>query len=263
MTSEFYNNEIISLYNQGNSLRDIEKILHLHKSAIYKILKKNNILRERGKAIALSKLNDIPISKELQNIINGELLGDGHITVGNHQSCFSYGTSKKEYAEWLSDLINNHGLKTVGNGVYQTNTKDGINHKYHMGYRFNTISTIQLHEQRNRWYKNNIKIVPKDLILSKESLLHWWIGDGTFNKKSKTGWIATDSFAENEVVFLSNQINDLLNTKLKVNKCSSIYKNIEKDIFRIYIPRESLENILYFIGPCPVKCYKYKWGKND
>jgi hypothetical protein len=181
-------NKCILLYSQGLSLRNIGKALDVSSTAVLNALKRNGILRrERGQAIALSKLNDVPIPETLQRMIDGELLGDGHITVGRHQSCFSYGTSKKEYAEWLCEMFNQFRLPPVGVGVYKSNNWDGNRRKRHIGYHFNTISTIQLYEQRQRWYPFGIKRVPDDLCLSRETLLHWWIGDGSFNKRSRYG----------------------------------------------------------------------------
>ncbi len=248
----------IALYSQGLSLRDVGIVLGISNAAVLKTLKRNEVpRRERGRAIALSKRNDIPIPEALQRM---ELLGDGHITIGRHQSCFSYGTSQKEYAEWLCDTFRKFGLPPVGVGVYETNTWDGDRRKRHIGYHFNTISTIQLHEQRQRWYGSGIKRVPTDLHMSHEVLLHWWIGDGSFNKHGKYGWLATDSFSEGEVVHLSQQVNDLLGTHIKAVPCRSRHKGVEKIVYRIYIPRESLEEIWHFTGISPVECYRYKWG---
>lgn len=251
----------VELYSQGLSLRDVGKTLGIGDAVVLKILKRNEIARrERGQAIALSKRNDIPIPETLQRIIDGELLGDGHITVGRHQSCFSYGTSQKEYAEWLGETFRQFGMPLVGEGVYKTNAWDGSRRKRHVGYHFNTISTVQLHEQRQRWYGSGLKRVPADLNMSRETLLHWWIGDGSFNKRKKYGWLATDSFSEKEVVGLSQQVNNLLDTHIRAVPCRCRHKGVEKIVYRIYIPRESLEEIWHFVGFPPTECYRYKWG---
>jgi hypothetical protein len=90
--------------------------------------------------------------------------------------------------------------------------------------------------------------------------LCWWIGDGNLNKRGKYGWLLTDSFSEQEVNLLSQRINNLLGTVVKTNRCRCIHKGIETFVYRIYIPRVSLEEIWHFIGFPPVDCYRYKWG---
>jgi hypothetical protein len=254
-------NQCISLYSQNLSTRDIEKILGVSNSTVCKALNRNNIpLRDPGYAIFLSKKNDIPIPETLQKIIDGEMLGDGHITVGKYQSCFSYGTNQEEYARWLCGKFNEFGIPSVGNGVNKIDVFDERYNKWYVTYHFNTISTVQLHEQRQRWYQNGIKTVPDDLCLSRETLLCWWIGDGTRNVNGGYGWLETDSFSEQEVNLLSQRINDLLGTSVKTNRCRYMNKGIETFVHRIYIPRVSLEEIWHFIGFPPVDCYRYKWG---
>lgn len=252
--------QIIELYLGGQSLRKTGKIVNKSPDIVRKILIKNNIdRRNKSESVALNLRNNITLNEYIIKIIEGELLGDGHINLGKYQSCFSYGSSKEEYVKYLSNIFKENNIPSVGVGVYTSNTFDKRYNKRYLKYHFSTISTLQLKEMRKKWYdENGIKIVPKDLILSKESILSWWIGDGSNNINRFYGWLETDAFTEKEVNFLSNSLNSVVGINSKVNKCK-VENN--KTVYRIYIPRVSLEIMLDFIGPCPVECYNYKWRR--
>lgn len=252
-------NQCIKLYSEGNSLRQVAKIADISASLVLKILKKNNApRRDRVRALILSKVNDFQINPFLHRVINGELLGDGHVTKGVHQSCFSYGTSQEEYANWLSNLFVKNGVPICGNGVYKNVSYYKVRKKVYTKFLFNTLSNKDFYKIRHKWYDDlGVKKVPDNLKISKEVILHWWIGDGSYNKKGKYGWLATDSFLEEEVIILSDKLNSFLNIETRPRSCKI---KGEKIVFRIYIPRVSLEEILHFTGFPPVECYRYKWG---
>jgi hypothetical protein len=109
---------------------------------------------------------------------------------------------------------------------------------------------------RNEWYKNGVKIVPKGLNLTKMMLLHWWMGDGFINKRSRQAYICTDSFQSKEVLYLVGKINELVgtNSKLKYRKNPG-----GAVIPRIYFSKTDIKLFLNFIGESPVKSLEYRW----
>jgi len=70
-------------------------------------------------------------SKKCIDFLNGEMLGDGSIYNGgiySNKAYFRYGTSKKEYIEWLSKTLASFGLEQCGkiNSYTKTGKEVGL-----------------------------------------------------------------------------------------------------------------------------------------
>lgn len=201
----------------------------------------------------------IPISNNLLEILDGEMLGDGCIYVSrsNCQGYFkeSIGYDKKEWGEFLINIFKNNNILIGGSGL--------ISRKDKPGWSFFTRSTIELGNIQRRWYKNNnkfnsnkkssfsnrknIKIIPIDLKLTPNTLLHWYIGDGCFRKRGSIG-LATCGFSFDEIEFLRFLLKRDFNLKTSHTADG-----------KISIPRYEAVRMLEIMGECPVECYKYKW----
>ena len=103
-------------------------------------------------------------------------------------------------------------------------------------------------ELRDKWYPNGKKIIPKDLIITPTVFLHWFLGDGNYNK-SHGITLCTDSFSEKDVLTLINNLNK--------NYCIESYHR--KLTNRIIIPNRYVFEIFNIIGQSPVYCYLHKW----
>lgn len=243
--------EIITAYTTGSSLTKIASDFCISLAKIKAILYKNNIcLRSRSEMTRQQYRHDIPLSKEMIEHIEGELLGDGSIRQGVFQANFGLGTSNFEYAEWLSKIFINNNMPLQGRG---------INTEYHVSfgtdciaYRFRTISTVQLYDIRQRWYPDGKKRIPKDLEITPLRILHWWIGDGSLRGET-SGILCTDCFPIEDQKILIEKINSTINVNAHIVP-------IAKGFYRIFIPAQDMLKFLQYMGSPPFKSIEYKWN---
>lgn len=201
-------------------------------------------------AIKNSKSRKIPIiiNETERNILDGLMLGDGHIDSNNFCGRYTQGCKYLEFLEHIKLLL------PLDWGPIWEDKKQNC---YHLKSHF----TPTLLEFKKRWYPSGKKIVPKDLILSKEAILYWFLGDGSirFGNKSKFPnskhyeiKLATDGFTREDNLFLVEQLG-------VIGIRSSVLKYNQIRIFT-----ESNEKFFKLLGSCPVNCYNYKWrGYND
>jgi len=211
--------------------------------------------------------NHLEISPYLRAMLEGELLGDGSITVawsndnGYSSAKYSHGSKYREYLIWLSGEFSSQGLEQAGT-IYRTiykpkTTKLGWRHNQYISYRYNTRTYPELVQFRERFYPDGKKIVPKDLILNPISARQWYIGDGSLNRQKNAGedsfsiGIATCGFDKYSVVYLMDQL-----STLGIKVTHRLNNNT------IYISTSSTADFLDWIGPCPPEIeniYGYKW----
>ncbi len=79
--------------------------------------------------------------------------------------------------------------------------------KYHTFNLWSSFTT-QFREIYNVWYPKSSKIVPKTLRITPDTLLHWYIGDGSYSTSSIL--FSTHNFPVTDVRFLSDQLNNIL-----------------------------------------------------
>ena len=117
-------------------------------------------------------------------------------------------------------------------------------------------SCLFLTNVRDRWYPSGRKIVPRNLVVSKDCLLYWFLSDGSIEFSNRRRFpkskfmrirLATDGF--------DNQDNEVLINKLKEIGIEAIYR-----AKRLYIRSKSNERFFNMLGKPPINCYKYKWG---
>lgn len=190
-----------------------------------------------------SKKTHLAISEKERNILNGLLLGDGYINANTFSGRYQQACKYKEFLEHITSIL------ALDWGPIYFDRKWNC---YFIKSRFNPT----LLEFRKRWYPNGKKIVPKDLVLSTEIVLYWFLGDGSirFGNKSKFPHskhyeikLATDGFSRDDNLFLVDKLTD-------IGLRSCLLKRNQIKIFT-----ESNEKFFKLIGSCPVNCYKYKW----
>ena len=108
-----------------------------------------------------------------------------------------------------------------------------------------------------RWYPFGKKIVPRDIKLTKEALLFWYLSDGSIDFSNKKKFpnsasyrirLATDGFLPADNRFLMEKLAEIgLESTLTSN--------------RINLTASSSRRFLNMIGNAPITCYRYKWGK--
>lgn len=202
------------------------------------------------------------------NYIDGLVLSDGHIHKGIKTGQYM---QKCKHKEWLDkikgDLYSFSIESNVNNGkLMHGGFFNGLNKPEISGFNYSlwTKSYIEFKELRERWYKEwyldlddgtriiTQKIVPKDICLNQECVANWYLGDGSIIKHYCDSYrieIATMCFKKEEVVFLSETLNNVLEINSYVDKRNAIYIGKLKDII----------SFIEYIKDYKVDCYSYKF----
>lgn len=220
-----------------------------HYKTILRWLRKMDIpVRSSNEGQFLAVKNFLALPSKLLELLEGELLGDGCISMTGKRSAHYQHTSKyAEYVAWLSKQFASLGLEQTGRlGKYRNN---GFSNTivYHYGSR----SYPELVPIRKQWYPNGKKIVPEKLELTPLRMRQWYLGDGSLarHKDCDPGiHFATNGFDINSV---NRLVGELQKQGFKARRQSS--RNA------INLSIHSTQDFLDYIGPCPVGCYDYKW----
>ena len=196
-------------------------------------------------------LVDIPLSNKFLSILNGLLLGDGGLrSEYGFQGRYKHDDKHYSYIVWLRKIFKKNKISV--SKIYKRIHKNVGNA---ITYSFYTGSTIQFGNLYRKWYPSKKKIIPKDVEIKKNTLLHWYVGDGTLvkrsgrNKNSRCIKIYTDAFKRRDIKRIIKQIKDL----------TGVSPNYQKSRNNIYIKDNDVKKFIKFLGKCPVKCYQYKF----
>lgn len=244
---------IVNLYVSGLSIRRVAEQVSLSSGTVAYYLNKLNITRspeQAAKIKDLSKIqNHIDISKELYEVLTGEMLGDGCLKCTGKSAYFSYGTSNIVYRDYLMNRLKDLGLE-IGDTWHYTNTRSD---EYQL-YGFYTKSYVELMDIYNQWYTNE----PKKKILAQVELTptivkHWYVGDGTLDhdklKDTYRIYIFTCIFSQEE--------NQLLADKLSLIGMPTRVGHV-RHYPCLRISSMATFEFLNYIGE-PVPGYEYKW----
>lgn len=175
--------------------------------------------------------------------MNGELLGDGCLRACTSYSAkFRYGSKHLEYIDYVSGTLNAFGIKQSGK-IYKRAT--GV-------YHYDSCSYYKLSFLRKAWYPEGKKEVPRGLKLTPLVCRQWYIGDGCLVKSVRynpTIILCTTGFPVSDVEWLVKQL-----WEIGILATRQHAQNV------VSISRCSSRDFLHYIGECPVKCYRYKWG---
>ncbi|MEI6421887.1 MAG: hypothetical protein WCP55_06680, partial [Lentisphaerota bacterium] len=222
---------------------------------ILQLCKKLNIVRTRSEAVSISKRTlsyDSIMTNEIQNVIDGMLMGDGSIVVNENTKVgrFSIGSVHEEFAQYCSSFLKMYGASVP---AFDRGTKGrGM-------WNVQTYSHPDFYAQRQRWYPNGIKAIPQDIVFTKIFMIMWYLGDGCLssgNEKNNSRYLyfSTNSFSkeslETIVVPKFEEIGVEVN-KVDDDNCLSISS-------RGFWPL-----LKYMGGESPVKCFQYKFDLED
>ena len=209
---------------------------------------------------------NIKINDYLVDYIDGLLLSDGHISRRNVYTG-RYMQPCKDFS-WLSIISEYFSLY----GVVSIISKEHI-HKDHGNFNnitfdLSTLSYVELIDFHNRWYipyyyedKDGYekfrykKIVPSDINLTPGCVANWYLGDGHLHKDKRyitayTLSIATMGFTKDDIFFLSDKINLLLDINSNVSKDGKIFISTRSEII----------SFLDYIKGCEYPdCYAHKF----
>lgn len=190
--------------------------------------------------------------KEL-NFLNGILLSDGYIN--KRDFSFSVTSSSKQFLEYIMTKLPPNIWRN-NNMIREEAKFDKRINKTLMSYRLISKSNEIFYDLRQKWYPNGIKIIPSDIIIDKNCLLGWYLGDGSLNqhhllKRTDGIKLCTNSFSPIDIeTFLLPQLNHY-NPRITYT---------EKKQPIITIPRNKCDLFLNDIGNAPFDDYKHKWA---
>ena len=187
----------------------------------------------------------IIISNEASEILEGELLGDGGLeptkTLGNPG--FVHSTANFHYSIYLEQTLYKAGISVHSEILPSRN--NGKKQR-----RIRTPNNQSFRQLLLDWYPQGVKVVPENLILTKEKCLHWYLGDGYVECKSSK--LSTCGFTWDEVHRLAEMMR-VLGFKASVDRHSGDYP-----VLRLLTAAS--RDFLDWIGPCPVIGYEHRWN---
>jgi len=254
--------KIIEAYKQGKSIRTISKesfsILggQYSKDIIARILKRKGIdLRtkseENRKSRSKLDINKSFINENIIELIDGLMLGDGTISFRmNYQGArIRLSSSQKEWTDYgMTGLEPYSPSESKITGNITKKCPNPI-------WGSCTLWHPDIASQAKRWYPHGGKktVVPKDVRITKTSVLLWYLGDGsitTTDRNCTAVRLATCSFTV-------DSIENVLIPRLK-ELGISCHRTLDKN--DIFIESDSIVRFFSFIGEkSPIPCYDYKF----
>lgn len=193
----------------------------------------------------ISENSFVKYSKEQQNIFDGIMLSDGTISKDSNLFSVTQKTDREQYLNYICKLLNieENRIKRL---VRKPDKRTG---KCYKTSYLRTLSDYKYILERKRWYLNGKKIVPRDINLSRELLLQWFLGDGSAGiyKRSTILCLCTNSFTKEDNEFLVSKLKEI-NINSKINSQNMIC-----------VKKDSYKTFYNYIGECPIDCFRYKW----
>jgi hypothetical protein len=189
------------------------------------------------------------LSEKEKSIFDGLMLSDGNLSKTFKNARFSL-TSK--YKSFIEATINN--LPSISWGsTSEKDIYDKRTNKFYHSCRARSHVSEWLTVQYERWYPCGVKVVPKDIIINKDSFEWWYIGDGHLcRKKTRPNYrriiMATDSFNKNDKTFLKDKLINFLG--------NDVYIENERTIV---IAKDSLVKIAKMLKNPEIIDYAYKY----
>jgi len=230
------------------------------------------------------------LDKDATDFLNGELLGDGSISV----SIFRYASKHKEYIEWLSAILTSFGIEQGGkincyskSGKHRKQLINGHpfykKDKIYTYYYYHSKCYINLKELYDKWCLHIFSFCPYC-----EIIFH----DQTVNRREWQKYTSCPVCNEHKLKkktipkdieltpitcrqwYIGDGHNNMLNgngirlflhsflpqdqlfLKQKLEELGFEIKVKDKDFI---MNVKNTRKFLKYVGQCPVKCYKYKW----
>ncbi len=180
------------------------------------------------------------------NILDGLMLSDAYVSGKQRLLHFSQRRQNREYVEYVAQSLGIDSDRVRD----RTRKPDKRTGKVYECSELRTLSHpvfIQMHE---RWYRDGKKVVPGDLRITPECVLHWFLCDGSCsaNRGGAQLVLCTDSFSRAEVESLRDQLGSI-----------GVEATFLPGSRRIRVSQKSIGRFYEYIGECPVSCLAYKW----
>ena len=203
----------------------------------------------------------IDMTEEMNDILNGAMLGDGHLRRYGINANFYYGSKSYQHVKYVCDPFMKY---CAGQGISYRNRYDKRTDKHYEYYEFSTIASPTFTEAHNRWYQNGIKNIPHDIILSPLICKIWYIGDGSLisnpSCNSQRLMLYTNCFQKDDLEnIILPQLNIFEPILCRMNKNKDDGTGYAIAIYK----KENIIKFLEFIGSCPFDDYYYKWDVKE
>ncbi len=179
------------------------------------------------------------------NVLDGLLISDAYIPKNQSLLYFGQCADHREYVVYVAELLG-YPAERVRDRTRQPDKRIG---KHYRCSELRTLAHPDFADLRRRWYRDGRKVVPGDLRISAEFVLHWFLCDGCCSVFRGNGQLVlcTDSFSSEEVEFLLTLLAQVgIESRLLASR-------------RIRVRKNSLVRFYEYIGESPVECLAYKW----
>lgn len=245
--------ELVTRYQEGQSISVIARHLGWHyEKTRQRLLRAGVVFRSNAEAVHLArKLPDLKPSEKLIELVDGVLLGDGHLERNKFSGRLSL-SQRLDRSQWVEQVrhqLEEHGLLTS-----KTKHKKGTvkirNRTYQRreGHGLRTRSYSWFAEQHTRWYPNGTKRIPFDVRLTPTSIAHWWFGDGGVGCNGYHARFSTDGFPKEDIKFLLKRLHEEHGWEGSHTKRNRILLSKAKD----------RENLLELVTRHTPDCFQYK-----
>lgn len=184
------------------------------------------------------------------SVFDGMMLSDGYLEKPAKNARFKLSCKYEEFARTFQQRSGSFNWAEI----FCSHIYDKRTGKTYTSWRLSSNIDERFTVEHKRWYPEGKKIVPKDIILDKSTLLWWYLGDGSlYRKKSRPNYrrivLCTQGFTPEDVDFLKSKLQELIGN-------DSIYTEDNQ----IVIAKRSLCNFIKIIGTkSPAICYQYKF----
>ncbi len=145
----------------------------------------------------------------------------------------------KEYVDWKFKNLRH---------ICASSPRVRKNNEDRIAYRFFTKQHPEITKLYKLFYKDNRKMIPKNLILDPVSIAVWYMDDGSKSRDIDV-YLNTQQFTQNEQRILLYCLRQF-NIKARLNK--------DKKYYRIRILKESIADFMHLIRPYIVPSMRYK-----
>ena len=178
-----------------------------------------------------------------REIIVGSLLGDGYMRImpGRADAFLeiNHSIKAKDYVDYKYNSLKR---------LCESAPKERTTNDNRVAYRFFTKQHKELTALYNQFYRNKVKFIPKDLVLSPLILAIWYMDDGSKCRESDI-YLNTQQFSVEDQKVLLYKLR-LLGISARMNK--------DKNYFRIRILKPSIKTFMELISPHVVETMRYK-----
>lgn len=217
-------NKIKELYYQNLNDNEIARLINASV---------NGVRYVRKDVLGLPNVIKVyPITKEMEEVLIGTLLGDGWIGYV-HKGCtmpkFQVGHCIKQ--ELYTNTIYNILKPIMSDYIYKGKRKICL---FSNGKKYEKKETIIIYSKnikelipyRNAFYPNGKKIIPLDFIKDKfttKSLAYWFMDDGSCDRKGHSFIINTQCFDRDNLQEFIDYLYEKFNLEFTIKKDKSLY----------------------------------------